>query len=287
MTTPTETAATVAKLNAMAAGWDRCAANAPADSYRAQSPASVYRSYAQACRDRAASLTAGQATPPAALNVWEQIIVAIANDDPMPSRHLRAAWVVGAMRRVHDLSDLTHDNRSTDLELTAVLAADPYSPEQRAPQYLAEYAARLDDRATAVDRLAEQFAAPDDKAQQRAGTRPPLHTVVTVADMPGRWRVIARSATEQRRDPYRIRVQQEGHTVNGSVLLRSVQVYNSQPVVYVQADQRCPSCGCTGRLHRRRNGKLIDGHCAGVSGSLPGQPIRPDDTPCLCTNVMD
>ncbi len=47
---------TTAKLDAMAARWDRGAATAPAGTHRQSSPADIYRGYAQACRDRAHTL---------------------------------------------------------------------------------------------------------------------------------------------------------------------------------------------------------------------------------------
>lgn len=45
-----------ARLDDMAAQWDRAAANAPGPTHRQADPADVYRRYAQGCRDRAAGI---------------------------------------------------------------------------------------------------------------------------------------------------------------------------------------------------------------------------------------
>jgi hypothetical protein len=152
----------------------------------------------------------------AAVFVWGIIV-------GTPGR-LRAAWVNAAQRRVHGLPDVAHDGRSTDADVARACEADIRDADGLAREYLAAYAAVIDDRADAVDRTATRYAAPDDAVQESTGIRPPAGAMVTVEGHAGRWEILPRSAEEQRRHPHRVRVRQEGHTFNGSVPLDAVTV---------------------------------------------------------------
>lgn len=193
--------------------------------------------------------------------VWG--VIASASGSGVPdtfARRLRGAWINAAQRRVYGLDPIAHDGRSFDAELSRVRDRDERDADTRARLYLAAYAAVVygDERATPVDRLAFAFAAPDDAAQVAAGTRPCVGTVVTVDGHPGRrWEIIERSAAEAGRFPDRVRVRQQGHTVNASVPLAAVRPVGWQAVTLREYDPN-PADGCADyAAHDARTGAYV------------------------------
>lgn len=178
--------------------------------------------YAHAVATIHAAQDADRAPAPAV--VWGVIASAAGGTAQSPARRLRGAWINAAQRAVYRLPAVAHDGRSLDPDVIRAREADTRDVDTRALDYLAAFAALLDDRAEPVDRLALRFAAPDDDAQVAAGTRPPGGVLVLVAGQVGRWEVMRRSPAEQRRYPHAIRVRQEGHTLNASVPLELLTV---------------------------------------------------------------
>lgn len=132
------------------------------------------------------------------------------------SERLRAAWVREALREVYGLS-----MSATTREILDARDGDTRDVNARARDYLAAYAGQLDDRAEPVDLHAVAYQV-HDVDQVHAGIRPAAGTWVFVAGHAGRWNVLPRSPREERRAPFSIRVQQDGHTLNGSVALSAV-----------------------------------------------------------------
>jgi hypothetical protein len=205
--------------------------------------------------------------PAAAAFVWGIIV-------GTPGR-LRAAWVNAAQRRVHGLPDVAHDGRSADADVAYACEADTRDSDSLAREYLAAYAAIIDDRADAVDRAATRYAAPDDAAQESTGTRPPAGAMVTVEGHTGRWEILPRSAEEQRRHPHHVRVRQEGHTFNGSVPLDAVTVCPPDTANPADGPRFAGQAGQTGV-----------GQDASVAGSDPSDSTRGAAMTAIDTTVI-
>jgi len=169
---------------------------------------------------------------PEALLTWGAITHAAGRFvDDTPTRRLRAAWVNAARRMAHGLPPIAHDGRRPDADVSAAQETDGRSLVALGLEYLAAYSAVIygDSRAEDVDTAAHAYAAPDDAAQQSAGTRPAVGTPVMVAGHAGRWEIVTRGASEQGRRPYAVRVQRDGHPLNASVPLAAVRICPPAP----------------------------------------------------------
>lgn len=153
-----------------------------------------------------------------AYDMWCAILAGANANTIDPAQRRRAAWIVEALRHIYGLS-----MSATYAEIDAARAADTRDDDTRAREYLAAYAGQIDDRAETLDKRACAYRT-SDMAQRIAGVRPPVGAWVSVDGHAGRWEVIERIPAEESRFPFAIRVQQEGHTFNGSVPLTAVTV---------------------------------------------------------------
>ncbi len=167
-------------------------------------------------------------------DMWAAIVArANANGTDQAARR-RAAWIVEAFRHVYGLS-----MSAMHADIMAAHDQDTRDDDTRAGEYLAAYAGQIDDRAESIDQRAVAYRTYD--AEQRiAGARPHSGTWVFVAGHAGRWLVIDRSPVEERRFPFAVRVQQEGHTFNGSVPLSAVTPVMADAAVIAQSEGWIP-----------------------------------------------